>query len=44
MDAWWQCEIPYPFVDKAITDAAELGAGFVAEPAVRPADRGNAVR
>ncbi|WP_149538654.1 LLM class flavin-dependent oxidoreductase [Siccirubricoccus phaeus] len=23
MDAWWQCEIPYPFVDKAITDAAD---------------------
>ena len=22
MDAWWQCEIPYPFVDKKITDAA----------------------
>jgi len=23
MDAWWQCEIPYPDVDKAITDAAD---------------------
>src|SRR3984885_13529643 len=23
MDAWWQCEIPYPFVDKKITDAAD---------------------
>ena len=23
MDAWWQCEIPYPFVGKAITDAAD---------------------
>ena len=23
MDAWWQCEIPYPFVDKTITDAAD---------------------
>jgi alkanesulfonate monooxygenase SsuD/methylene tetrahydromethanopterin reductase-like flavin-dependent oxidoreductase (luciferase family) len=23
MDAWWQCEIPYPHVDKAITDAAD---------------------
>jgi alkanesulfonate monooxygenase SsuD/methylene tetrahydromethanopterin reductase-like flavin-dependent oxidoreductase (luciferase family) len=23
MDAWWQCEIPYPFVDKTITDEAD---------------------
>ena len=23
MDAWWQCEIPYPYVDKSITDAAD---------------------
>jgi alkanesulfonate monooxygenase SsuD/methylene tetrahydromethanopterin reductase-like flavin-dependent oxidoreductase (luciferase family) len=23
MEAWWQCEIPYPFVDKAILDAAD---------------------
>ncbi len=23
MDAWWQCEIPYPFVDQAILDAAD---------------------
>ncbi|MCO6417974.1 LLM class flavin-dependent oxidoreductase [Siccirubricoccus sp. KC 17139] len=23
MDAWWQCEIPYPYVDKRITDAAD---------------------
>jgi len=23
MQAWWQCEIPYPYVDKAITDAAD---------------------
>jgi alkanesulfonate monooxygenase SsuD/methylene tetrahydromethanopterin reductase-like flavin-dependent oxidoreductase (luciferase family) len=23
MDAWWQCEIPYPFVDKAVLDAAD---------------------
>lgn len=22
MDAWWQCEIPYPYVEKSITDAA----------------------
>lgn len=22
MDAWWQCEIPYPFVDKAVLDAS----------------------
>ncbi|WP_428489287.1 LLM class flavin-dependent oxidoreductase [Rhodopila sp.] len=27
MDAWWQCEIPYPFVDKAITDAADSVRG-----------------
>jgi alkanesulfonate monooxygenase SsuD/methylene tetrahydromethanopterin reductase-like flavin-dependent oxidoreductase (luciferase family) len=23
MEAWWQCEIPYPFVDKKITDEAD---------------------
>ena len=23
MEAWWQCEIPYPFVDRKITDAAD---------------------
>lgn len=23
MEAWWQCEIPYPFVDKKVTDAAD---------------------
>ncbi len=23
MDAWWQCEIPYPFVDKKILDQAD---------------------
>ncbi|MBX9701481.1 MAG: LLM class flavin-dependent oxidoreductase [Acetobacteraceae bacterium] len=22
MDAWWQCEIPYPFVDQALLDAS----------------------
>lgn len=27
MDAWWQCEIPYPFVDKAILDAADSVRG-----------------
>ncbi len=23
MDVWWQCEIPYPFVDPAVLDAAD---------------------
>src|SRR6202048_5441125 len=23
MDAWWQCEIPYPFVPQAVLDAAD---------------------
>src|ERR1700744_4011848 len=23
MEAWWQCEIPYPFIDKTITDEAD---------------------
>ena len=27
MDAWWQCEIPYPFVDKAVLDAADSVRG-----------------
>jgi len=27
MEAWWQCEIPYPFVDKAVLDAADSVRG-----------------
>ena len=27
MDVWWQCEIPYPFVDKAVLDAADSVRG-----------------
>ena len=27
MDAWWQCEIPYPFVPPAVLDAAESVRG-----------------
>jgi len=23
MDAWWQCEVPYPYVEKGVLDAAE---------------------
>jgi alkanesulfonate monooxygenase SsuD/methylene tetrahydromethanopterin reductase-like flavin-dependent oxidoreductase (luciferase family) len=27
MDAWWQCEIPYPFVPQAVLDAADSVRG-----------------
>ena len=27
MDAWWQCEIPYPFVPRAVLDAAQSVRG-----------------
>lgn len=27
MEAWWQCEIPYPFVDKGVLDAADSVRG-----------------
>jgi len=27
MDAWWQCEIPYPFVPSAVLDAADSVRG-----------------
>ncbi len=27
MDAWWQCEIPYPFVPRAVLDAADSVRG-----------------
>jgi alkanesulfonate monooxygenase SsuD/methylene tetrahydromethanopterin reductase-like flavin-dependent oxidoreductase (luciferase family) len=27
MDAWWQCEIPYPFVPKEVLDAAQSVRG-----------------
>lgn len=27
MDVWWQCEIPYPYVDKAVLDAADSVRG-----------------
>ena len=27
MEAWWQCEIPYPFVPRQVLDAAELVRG-----------------
>jgi len=27
MDAWWQCEVPYPFVPRAVLDAAESVRG-----------------
>ena len=27
MDAWWQCEVPYPFVSKEVLDAADSVRG-----------------
>ena len=27
MEAWWQCEIPYPFVPRAVLQAAESVRG-----------------
>src|SRR5436305_8510930 len=27
MEAWWQCEIPYPFVPRQVLDAAESVRG-----------------
>jgi hypothetical protein len=27
MDAWWQCEVPYPFVPRAVLDAAQSVRG-----------------
>ncbi|HET8996270.1 MAG TPA: LLM class flavin-dependent oxidoreductase [Acetobacteraceae bacterium] len=27
MEAWWQCEIPYPYVDKGVLDAADSVRG-----------------
>ncbi len=44
MDAWWQCEIPYPYVPQDVLDAAEFRARQPAEQMVRPEGRRRSVR
>ena len=44
MEAWWQCEIPYPFVPQDVLDAADSVRGEPAQPLLRPAHRRRSVR